>query len=70
MNRIANIATALAFAGFIGLWAVTALVAGPRDDTAAALSAGIPTARMPIATILILQDAEAVKREHARMGLR
>lgn len=59
-------ATALAVAG---VWAASLPSADAADG---ATTGGTPrlSATLPIEVILIMQDAEALKREHARMGIR
>ena len=67
VNRITNATAALVIGWFIGFWVASALQAATNDQTGVA-ALNTLYATTPIATILIVQDADAVKREHARMG--
>ena len=69
MNRFTLLATALVIGWFVGLWLATALQAANSHSTGIRAPFAM-TASMPIETILIIQDAQLVRREHARMGAR
>ena len=69
VNHITKAAAALVIGWFIGFWAASALQAAANNHAGVA-SLNTLYASTPIATILIVQDADAVKREHARMGVR
>ena len=69
VNRITNAAAALVIGWFIGFWITSALQAATNDQAGVA-ALNTLYASTPIATILIVQDADAVKREHARLGAR
>ena len=69
MSRIERIAAVVVVVGVVGVMGTTALVAKSSAD--ARISSATPlSAELPIATILIMQDARAVAAEHARMGVR